>query len=158
MLGNALEGVPDEEEDEGKPKDSTVDSAENIDGRKTIFVKYNKAFSFFFFFNSKLCSHSFCSTDTTRDELRVQVYDAMAEKSEEKNEDKVEEKQTSDGEKAETAEDQHHAEKVENQEKSEVETSKSEGEEKAEDEEKAENEKEESDKEEEEAEGNTVCF
>lgn len=45
VLGNALEGVPEEEEDdEGKPKDSTVDSTENIDGRKTIFVKYYKAF------------------------------------------------------------------------------------------------------------------
>ncbi|KAI3375196.1 hypothetical protein L3Q82_021697, partial [Scortum barcoo] len=50
VLGNALEGVPEEEaEDEEKPKDSNVDNTENIDER-------------------------------TRDELRVQVYDAMAEK------------------------------------------------------------------------------
>lgn len=36
VLGNALEGVPDEdEEDEGKiPKDSVVDSTENVDGMK----------------------------------------------------------------------------------------------------------------------------
>uniref|UniRef100_A0A671UQ78 Nuclear autoantigenic sperm protein n=1 Tax=Sparus aurata TaxID=8175 RepID=A0A671UQ78_SPAAU len=47
VLGNALEGVP--EEDEEKPKDSNVESTENID-------------------------------EKTRDELRVQVYDAMAEK------------------------------------------------------------------------------
>uniref|UniRef100_A0A8D0CQH0 Tetratricopeptide SHNi-TPR domain-containing protein n=1 Tax=Sander lucioperca TaxID=283035 RepID=A0A8D0CQH0_SANLU len=47
VLGNALEGVP--EDDEDKPKDSNVDSTENID-------------------------------EKTRDELRVQVYDAMAEK------------------------------------------------------------------------------
>lgn len=34
VLGNALEGVPEEEEeeDEEKPKDSNVDSTENIDG------------------------------------------------------------------------------------------------------------------------------
>ncbi|XP_032388396.1 histone-binding protein N1/N2 isoform X2 [Etheostoma spectabile] len=67
VLGNALEGVP--EEDEEKPKDSNVDSTENID-------------------------------EKTRDELRVQVYDAMAEK---KNEDldKVEAKKAGgEGEKA----------------------------------------------------------
>ncbi|XP_075953420.1 nuclear autoantigenic sperm protein-like [Anarhichas minor] len=63
VLGNALEGVP-EEEDEEKPKDSNVDSTENID-------------------------------EKTRDELRVQVYDAMAEK---KNEGDDAEKQ-GDGEK-----------------------------------------------------------
>ncbi|XP_034411185.1 histone-binding protein N1/N2-like [Cyclopterus lumpus] len=69
VLGNALEGVPEEEEeeeedDEEKPKDSNVDSTENID-------------------------------EKTRDELRVQVYDAMAEK---KNED-VDGKQSKDEEK-----------------------------------------------------------
>ncbi|XP_071372845.1 histone-binding protein N1/N2-like [Centroberyx affinis] len=47
VLGNALEGVPEEEEEE-KPKDSNIESTENID-------------------------------EKTRDELRVQVYDAMAE-------------------------------------------------------------------------------
>ncbi|PWA17559.1 hypothetical protein CCH79_00011312 [Gambusia affinis] len=52
VLGNALEGVPEEEEkeeDEEKPKDSNVESVENVD-------------------------------EKSRDELRVQVYDAMAEK------------------------------------------------------------------------------
>lgn len=33
VLGNALEGVPEEEEEE-KPKESNVDSTENIDGGK----------------------------------------------------------------------------------------------------------------------------
>uniref|UniRef100_A0A8C6U7I2 Nuclear autoantigenic sperm protein n=1 Tax=Neogobius melanostomus TaxID=47308 RepID=A0A8C6U7I2_9GOBI len=52
VLGNALQGVP-EEEDEEKPKDSNVEmeSVDNLD-------------------------------EKTRDELRVQVYDAMAEKKE----------------------------------------------------------------------------
>uniref|UniRef100_A0A3B3WKD6 Tetratricopeptide SHNi-TPR domain-containing protein n=1 Tax=Poecilia mexicana TaxID=48701 RepID=A0A3B3WKD6_9TELE len=49
VLGNALEGVPEEEEEEEKPKDSNVESVENVD-------------------------------EKSRDELRVQVYDAMAEK------------------------------------------------------------------------------
>ncbi|XP_034039712.1 histone-binding protein N1/N2-like isoform X2 [Thalassophryne amazonica] len=53
VLGNALEGVP--EEDEEKPKDCNVESTENID-------------------------------EKTRDELRVKVYDAMAEKKTEGNE------------------------------------------------------------------------
>ncbi|KAI4809153.1 hypothetical protein KUCAC02_018062 [Chaenocephalus aceratus] len=71
VLGNALEGVPEEDEDEDeKPKDSNVDSTENMD-------------------------------EKTRDELRAQVYDAMAEKknedSEKKNEDS--EKETEDSEK-----------------------------------------------------------
>ncbi|XP_047197941.1 histone-binding protein N1/N2 isoform X2 [Hippoglossus stenolepis] len=67
VLGNALEGVPEEEEEEEKPKDSNVESTENID-------------------------------EKTRDELRVQVYDAMAEK---KNEDaqKAEGKQSEKAEK-----------------------------------------------------------
>lgn len=35
VLGNALEGVPEEEEDEEKvSKDSPDDSSENVDGRK----------------------------------------------------------------------------------------------------------------------------
>lgn len=32
VLGNALEGVPEEEEDKEKPKDSNVEGTENIDG------------------------------------------------------------------------------------------------------------------------------
>lgn len=37
VLGNALEGVPEEEEEEEeKPKDSNVDSTENIDGERII--------------------------------------------------------------------------------------------------------------------------
>ncbi|KAK2822088.1 hypothetical protein Q5P01_022153 [Channa striata] len=61
VLGNALEGVP-EEEDEEKPDDSNVEGTENID-------------------------------EKTRDELRVQVYDAMAEK---ENPEKVGEEQSGD--------------------------------------------------------------
>lgn len=64
VLGNALEGVPEEEEEEEKPKDSNVESTENVD-------------------------------EKTRDELRVQVYDAMAEKKTEDGE-KVEGKQSED--------------------------------------------------------------
>ncbi|XP_058493071.1 nuclear autoantigenic sperm protein-like [Solea solea] len=66
VLGNALEGVP-EEDDEEKPKDSNVEGTENID-------------------------------EKTRDELRVQVYDAMAEKKSEDAE-KVEGKQSKEAEK-----------------------------------------------------------
>ncbi|XP_034469363.1 histone-binding protein N1/N2-like isoform X1 [Hippoglossus hippoglossus] len=66
VLGNALEGVPEEEEEEEKPKDSNVESTENID-------------------------------EKTRDELRVQVYDAMAEK-------KNEESQKAEGKQSEKAE------------------------------------------------------
>uniref|UniRef100_A0A8C8HYZ9 Nuclear autoantigenic sperm protein n=2 Tax=Oncorhynchus tshawytscha TaxID=74940 RepID=A0A8C8HYZ9_ONCTS len=47
VLGNALTGVPEEEEEE-KPKDSNIESTDNVD-------------------------------EKTRDDLRVQVYDAMAE-------------------------------------------------------------------------------
>uniref|UniRef100_A0A3Q4GG61 Nuclear autoantigenic sperm protein n=1 Tax=Neolamprologus brichardi TaxID=32507 RepID=A0A3Q4GG61_NEOBR len=65
VLGNALEGVPEEEEEEEeKPKDSNVESIDNVD-------------------------------EKTRDELRVQVYDAMAEKKTEDGE-KVEGKQSGD--------------------------------------------------------------
>eukprot|EP00063_Salmo_salar_P021309 XP_013996144.1 PREDICTED: HGV2 protein isoform X1 [Salmo salar] len=57
VLGNALTGVPEEEEgEEEKPKDSNIESTDNVD-------------------------------EKTRDELRVQVYDAMAE--EEKNGEKA---------------------------------------------------------------------
>uniref|UniRef100_A0A3Q3VM99 Tetratricopeptide SHNi-TPR domain-containing protein n=1 Tax=Mola mola TaxID=94237 RepID=A0A3Q3VM99_MOLML len=48
VLGNALEGVPEESE-EDQPNDSKIESANNLD-------------------------------EETRDELRIQVYDAMAEK------------------------------------------------------------------------------
>lgn len=52
VLGNALTGVPEEEEDgDDEPKDSKIEGTENID-------------------------------EKTRDELRVQVYDAMAAKEE----------------------------------------------------------------------------
>ena len=37
VLGNALEGVPEEEEnDEDKPKDSNVEITENIDGEEIV--------------------------------------------------------------------------------------------------------------------------
>ncbi|KAJ8392509.1 hypothetical protein AAFF_G00073870 [Aldrovandia affinis] len=58
VLGNALEGVPEESSEEGEKMDnSKIESADNLD-------------------------------EKTRDELRVQVYDAMAEK--EKTEEKME--------------------------------------------------------------------
>ncbi|MEQ2194472.1 hypothetical protein XENOCAPTIV_029850, partial [Xenoophorus captivus] len=67
VLGNALEGVPEEEEgEEEKPKDSNIESTENFD-------------------------------EKTRDELRVQVYDAMAEK-------KTEDSQKDDGKQSEATE------------------------------------------------------
>ncbi|XP_059198039.1 nuclear autoantigenic sperm protein isoform X2 [Centropristis striata] len=49
VLGNALEGVPEESEEEEQPDSSNIESANNLD-------------------------------EKTRDELRKQVYDAMAEK------------------------------------------------------------------------------
>nr|XP_019953809.1 PREDICTED: histone-binding protein N1/N2-like isoform X2 [Paralichthys olivaceus] len=49
VLGNALEGVPEESEEEEQPNNSNIESASNLD-------------------------------DKTRDDLRKQVYDAMAEK------------------------------------------------------------------------------
>ncbi|KAK1164252.1 histone-binding protein N1/N2-like isoform X3 [Acipenser oxyrinchus oxyrinchus] len=68
VLGNALEGVPEEEEEVGeeeKKEDSKIESADNLD-------------------------------EKTRDELREQVYDAMAEKQgEDKTEEKTEEKSES---------------------------------------------------------------
>lgn len=36
MLGNALEGVPEEEDEEDTPKDSNVESTENLDGEKIL--------------------------------------------------------------------------------------------------------------------------
>uniref|UniRef100_A0A1A7Z9B2 Nuclear autoantigenic sperm protein (Histone-binding) n=1 Tax=Nothobranchius furzeri TaxID=105023 RepID=A0A1A7Z9B2_NOTFU len=71
VLGNALEGVPEEDEDEDKPKDSNVESTEDVD-------------------------------EKTRDELRVQVYDAMAEK----NEDAEKQSEESKAEGSEAAEQQ----------------------------------------------------
>ncbi|KAM6918267.1 histone-binding protein N1/N2-like [Xenentodon cancila] len=69
VLGNALEGVPEEDGEEDKPedksKDSNVESTENVD-------------------------------EKTRDELRVQVYDAMAEKKKEDAEDGKAEKLNAD--------------------------------------------------------------
>uniref|UniRef100_A0A3Q3VKG5 Tetratricopeptide SHNi-TPR domain-containing protein n=1 Tax=Mola mola TaxID=94237 RepID=A0A3Q3VKG5_MOLML len=110
VLGNALDGVPEEEEEEEKPKDSNVDSTENID-------------------------------EKTRDELRLQVYDAMAEKNEDEQK-QIKEKET----KADTGE------VGEEERKSQVNESKSDkGEDGTENEKEAE--KESADKEEEEAEG-----
>ncbi|XP_062285157.1 nuclear autoantigenic sperm protein-like [Scomber scombrus] len=57
VLGNALEGVPEGEDEEKPPKDSNVESTESVD-------------------------------EKTRDELRVQVYDAMAEKKNDDSENK----------------------------------------------------------------------
>ncbi|KAM7378981.1 hypothetical protein PAMP_004564 [Pampus punctatissimus] len=85
VLGNALEGVPEGEEDGEKPKDSNVESTESVD-------------------------------EKTRDELRVQVYDAMAEKKKE-DEEKVEGKQSAekngDAEKLEAGDEQQKTEKEE---------------------------------------------
>ncbi|XP_061151637.1 histone-binding protein N1/N2-like isoform X1 [Syngnathus typhle] len=64
VLGNALEGVPEDDEDE-TPQDSNVEGTEKVD-------------------------------EKTRDELRVQVYDAMAEKS-----DNAQEKETAADKKVE---------------------------------------------------------
>ncbi|TMS09450.1 Nuclear autoantigenic sperm protein [Larimichthys crocea] len=83
VLGNALEGVPEEEEEEEKPMDSNVDSTENVD-------------------------------EKTRDELRVQVYDAMAEK---KSEDVEKEKKSEDAEKEKKSEDAEKEKKSEDAEK-----------------------------------------
>ncbi|XP_041659665.1 histone-binding protein N1/N2-like [Cheilinus undulatus] len=108
VLGNALEGVPEGEEDEEKPKDSNVDGTENID-------------------------------EKTRDELRVQVYDAMAEKKDEekKDSDKEDGKESEDKEKngdvekAEAGDEEQKEEKAEEEKKNEP-GSKSESEEKTE--------------------------
>ncbi|XP_062338393.1 nuclear autoantigenic sperm protein-like [Osmerus eperlanus] len=65
VLGNALEGVPEEDAEEEKPKDSNIESTENVD-------------------------------EKTRDELRVQVYDAMAEE-EKKDSEESSVKEDSEG-------------------------------------------------------------
>uniref|UniRef100_A0A3P9H9T9 Nuclear autoantigenic sperm protein n=1 Tax=Oryzias latipes TaxID=8090 RepID=A0A3P9H9T9_ORYLA len=70
VLGNALEGVPEEDEEEDKPKDSNIESTEGID-------------------------------EETRDELRVQVYDAMAEKKDDEEEEKAGENRSEGAEKPE---------------------------------------------------------
>ncbi|XP_041127341.1 histone-binding protein N1/N2-like isoform X2 [Polyodon spathula] len=74
VLGNALEGVPEEEDGVGegeKKEDSKIESADNLD-------------------------------EKTRDELREQVYDAMAEKEgEDKTEKEKTEEQSGSSEKAE---------------------------------------------------------
>jgi len=96
VLGNALEGVPEGEDEEKPEKDSNVESTESVD-------------------------------EKTRDELRVQVYDAMAEKknedAEKKNKDaeKAEGKQSAekngDAEKPEAADEQQKTQKEEGDEK-----------------------------------------
>ncbi|XP_075340382.1 histone-binding protein N1/N2-like [Odontesthes bonariensis] len=97
VLGNALEGVPEEEDDKDKPKDSKVEITENID-------------------------------EKARDELRVQVYDAMAEKKKEEEAEKVDGTQsegaaeTTETEKSEAAGEQHKSEKVEGDEDKENKT------------------------------------
>ncbi|KAK5859537.1 hypothetical protein PBY51_021089 [Eleginops maclovinus] len=108
VLGNALEGVPEEEYDDEKPKDSNVDSMENVD-------------------------------ENTRDKLRAEVYDAMAEKKKENADKESEEKK---GDVEETDEQPDAAEKEEKS--GDVEESKP-----AKSEEKMETEKESGDKEEE---------
>ncbi|XP_060940950.1 histone-binding protein N1/N2-like [Limanda limanda] len=95
VLGNALEGVPEEDEEEEKPKDSNVESTENID-------------------------------EKTRDEMRVQVYDAMAEKKNEdaqKAEGKLSEKAEKKDEDAQKAE----GKQSENPDKKDEDAQKSEG-------------------------------
>lgn len=40
VLGNALDGVPEEsEEDEPQPKDSNIESANNLDGQVTYYTE-----------------------------------------------------------------------------------------------------------------------
>ncbi|XP_055359825.1 histone-binding protein N1/N2-like isoform X4 [Betta splendens] len=82
VLGNALEGVP-EEDDDNRPNDSKIESTENID-------------------------------EKTRDELRDQVYDAMAEKEAEDKE--AEGKESDDAGKVE-GKDSDHKEEAEEKEK-----------------------------------------
>lgn len=87
VLGNALEGVPEEEEeedDEGKtPKDSSVvEGTENVDGMRRASFTTRPATE---------PTAVLSPTETTRDELRDQVYDAMAEKKEEEKQNEEEE-------------------------------------------------------------------
>lgn len=46
VLGNALEGVPEEEEgeEEEKPKDSNIEGTENIDGEEAVRYLVNYSF------------------------------------------------------------------------------------------------------------------
>lgn len=50
VLGNALEGVPEEDEDEDKPKDSNVESTEGIDGKGNACRADDAAFMFAYVF------------------------------------------------------------------------------------------------------------
>lgn len=182
VLGNALEGVPEEEEDEQNVKDSKVDSTENIDGEEIMWCVTFKASHFYLStwgsilccltitFHKRSCLNhssklsSLPPTEKTRDELRVQVYDAMAEKkgedAEKKGEDAelVEGKQGKDAEKSgdvekmEAGDQQQNTEKEKKDEqKSDVNGSKSEGEDKTE---KVKEDKTESGEKEEDAQGN----
>lgn len=40
VLGNALEGVPEESEGEEPPTDSKIESADNLDGMYKLFLAY----------------------------------------------------------------------------------------------------------------------
>lgn len=42
VLGNALEGVPEESEGEEQPTDSKIESADNLDGKYQIFFSKKK--------------------------------------------------------------------------------------------------------------------
>ncbi|XP_061587464.1 histone-binding protein N1/N2-like [Cololabis saira] len=93
VLGNALEGVPEEDEPEDEPKDSNVEGTEKVD-------------------------------EKTRDELRAQVYDAMAEKKKEDAEEGKDEKTEADGRqgKAEKADEEDAGEAGEEKSKTEEKT------------------------------------
>lgn len=110
VLGNALEGVPEESEGEEQPTDSKIESADNLDGKYQmflvlVFLKREPKSSFVcsialiqsVTFNfaaicfpliyvedvNKLSNFYFnihSGAEKTRDELRKHVYDAMAEK------------------------------------------------------------------------------
>ncbi|KTG34549.1 hypothetical protein cypCar_00005018 [Cyprinus carpio] len=84
VLGNALEGVPEESSEEGeKQNDSKIESADNLD---------------------EISIRLYYDAEKTRDELRAQVYDAMSEdkiqsevdkevgEGEQKNQEEVKEK------------------------------------------------------------------
>lgn len=40
VLGNALEGVPEESEEEEQPKNSNIESANNLDGQYQVLFYY----------------------------------------------------------------------------------------------------------------------
>lgn len=40
VLGNALEGVPEESEAEEQPTDSKIESADNLDGKYQMFLVF----------------------------------------------------------------------------------------------------------------------